>query len=174
MRVKPRAKVTRKIRAVNYSGLKPHIVPEDMVVVVDTREQEPLWCPKTPKGLTIVRDTVKVGDYTIRGMENMIGIERKKVTDLLSYLTSERDRTREKLYELKKLDFRALVIEVYESELWLPKFYSNISPEVIRQSLVSFEVKFGLHVYYGTRADLERKVLDWLIYFYNLKRSAHD
>lgn len=169
-----RGRVYKNLKRKVNSNIEPapHIIPSDMVVIIDTREQDPLWLPKPPKGLTIVRDTLHNGDYSIRGFEDKFAIERKN-TDLFAYLTSERARTKTKLEKLKTCDFKALVIEISEYELlYAPKFYTNISIEVIRQSLISFEIKYGLHVYYGERRDLERKVLDWMIYYFKLKRGG--
>lgn len=172
MRVTPRVYKRMKKKVNTNIEPAPHKIPEGMVVVVDTREQNPLWMPKPPKGLVLCRDTLHLGDYSIKGFENKFAIERK-AADLFPYLTSERAKTKEKLISLSSCDFKALVIEYSEYELlYQPQFYTNISIEVIRQSLVSFEIKYGLHVYYGERRDLERKVLDWMIYYYNLQRGG--
>jgi ERCC4-type nuclease len=171
MRVKPRKSKGIKVRANRNTELKSHIIPEDMVVVIDTREQVPLWMPKPPKGLVIMRDTLQNGDYSIKGHEHKFAIERKN-SDLFAFLTSERAKTKEKLNRLLDYDFKALVIEYSEDELFMPQLFTNISPEVVRQSLISFEIKYGLHVYYGTKSDIERKVLDWMVYYFNYKRGG--
>jgi ERCC4-type nuclease len=171
MRTKPKKSKGITVRANRSTELKPHVIPDGMVVVIDTREQTPLWMPRPPKGLVIMRDTLKNGDYSIKGHEDSFAIERKN-SDLFGYLTSERAKTKEKLIRLEKYDFKALVIEYHEDELFMPQLFTNISPEVVRQSLVSFEVKYGLHVYYGTKSDIERKVLDWMVYYFNYKRGG--
>lgn len=172
MRTKPRVYKKMKVKVNKSFEPAPHIIPDGMVVVVDTREQNPLWLPKPPKGLVLCRDTLQHGDYSIKGFESKFAIERKS-TDLFAYLTSERTKTKEKLQKIITCDFKALVIEFSEYELlYQPQFYTNISIEVIRQSLISFEIKYGLHVYYGERRDIERKVLDWMIYYYNLQRGG--
>jgi ERCC4-type nuclease len=116
-----------------------------------------------------MRGTLQNGDYSIRGHENTFAIERKQ-QDIFSYLTSERDKTKVKLERLRGYEFKALVIEYEECELYMPHFFTDISPEVVRQSLISFEIKYGLHVFYGDRKALERKVLDWMIYYWKFKR----
>lgn len=85
--------------------LKPHKIPNDMVVIIDTREQNPLWLPKPMKDLVIMRGTLQNGDYSLRGHENTFTIERKQ-QDLFSYLTSERDRTKVKLEKLRGMSLR--------------------------------------------------------------------
>ena len=174
MRVKSTtAPVKRRMRIPpNRNGeFKPHIIPDGMCVVVDTREQNPLWLPKPPKGLVMCRDTLTDGDYSIRGFEHCFAVERKQ-NDIFAYLTSERKKTKEKLLRMKELEFKALAIEYEECELFQPQFFTQISPEVVRQSLVSFEVKYGLHVFYGDRKALERKVLDWMIYYWKYKMGS--
>ncbi len=151
--------------------LKPHKIPDGMIVVIDTREQNPLWLPKPMKDLVITRGTLQNGDYSIRGFEDKFAVERKE-NDLFAYLTSEREKTKGKLERLRSYDFRALVIEFQECELFMPHLYTSVSPEVVRQSLVSFEIKYGIHVFYGDRSALERKVLDWMIYYYKWKRGV--
>ena len=158
-------------RANGSCELKPHIIPDGMIVVIDTREQNPLWLPKPMKDLVIMRGTLQNGDYSIRGHESTFAIERKQA-DLFPYLTSEREKTKIKLNRLKEYEFKALVIEYEEDELYMPHFFTEISPEVIRQSLISFEVKYGLHVFYGDRKALERKVLDWMVYYWKFKRNV--
>jgi ERCC4-type nuclease len=151
--------------------LKPHKIPNDMIVIIDTREQNPLWLPKPIKDLVITRGTLSNGDYSLRGHESTFAIERKQ-NDIFSYLTSEREKTKIKLERLREYEFAALVIEFEEDELYMPHFYTDVSPEVVRQSLVSFEIKYGVHVFYGDRKALERKVLDWMIYYWKFKRGV--
>ena len=140
-------------------------------MVIDTREQRPLF-RVPPKGLLIVRETLHNGDYSIRGFEDTVAVERKGISDLLSYMTSERERTKVKLERLKHYLLKLLVIESSWDDLFMPKFYSNISNEVIRQSLVSFQVKFGLHIFADSNIEnIERYVLDRLIYFYRQARK---
>lgn len=166
-------KIAKKIkpRANGSCELKPHIIPKDMIVIIDTREQNPLWLPKPMKDLVITRGTLSNGDYSLRGHESTFAIERKQ-NDIFAYLTSERERTKVKLERLKRYEFAALVIEFEEDELYMPHFFTEISPEVIRQSLISFEIKYGIHVFYGDRKALERKVLDWMIYYWKIKRMV--
>ena len=57
--------------------LKPTIIPPEMIVIVDTREQRPLFnTARIPKGLTLTSGTLADGDYSIRGFEDKICFER--------------------------------------------------------------------------------------------------
>lgn len=171
MKVQSTKKRPPVVRSNGSCELRPHVIPESMVIVIDTREQKPLWLPKPPKGLVLTRGTLKNGDYSIRGFEDVFAIERKD-TDLFAYLTREREKTKEKLIRLSDYEFKALVIEFQEEELYMPHLFTDISPEVIRQSLVSFEIKYGLHIFYGDKRAIERKVLDWMIYYWKIKHMV--
>lgn len=155
-------------------SFKPHVIPQGMVVVCDTRETVPLFdLHDLPKGLVLTRDTLRDGDYSLRGFEDKVAIERKGgMSDFLNYLTTTRERTRDKMHRFRDFEFVGLLLEVSEAEAYCPQMYSNVSIEVIRQSIVSFEVRFGVHVYYGDRDCCRRKCLDWLICYYNWKKRV--
>lgn len=146
--------------------LKPYEFPDGFQLIIDTREQRPLFIPKPPKGLILIRDTLENGDYSIKGLEKKVMIERKGLSDLVNYIGNDRKNTKIKLKRAERYQWKGLVIEGSELELLRPQMFSRINPESIRQSLVSFEVKYGLHIYYGNRKNIERWVLDRLLYFY--------
>jgi ERCC4-type nuclease len=151
---------------------KPHVFPDGFCLIVDTREQMPLFT-KIPKGLMIKKDTLHNGDYSIKGFEDKFAVERKGISDFLGYVGAERDKTIRKLKELTGYEFRALVIECDEDELYFGSMYSQIGAETIRASLVSFQVRYGLHVYISDdRKKIERVLLDWAIKFFNIKKEV--
>lgn len=151
---------------------KPYIFPQDFVLVIDTREQNPL-CTEV-KGLTVCRDTLKDGDYSIRGFEGRFTVERKQTSDFFSYIAKERRRTVQKLERLKTFDFAALVIEASLEDLLSPQLYSQVSPEVVRQFLVSANVRYNLHVYCArSREKVEMWLIDRAIKFFKVQREVH-
>ena len=150
---------------------KAFVFPQDFVVVIDTREQNPL-CTAV-KGLTIFRDTLKDGDYSIRGFENQFTVERKQTSDFFSYIGKERHRTIQKLERMKVFDFAALVIEASLDDLLSPQLYSQVSPEVVRQFLVSVNVRYGLHVYCDrSREKIEMWLLDRAIKYFKIRHEV--
>jgi len=157
-------------------ALKPFRFPDGFILVVDTREQEPLFTGRLPKGLVLVRDGLRNGDYSIRGFEDKFFVERKKVSDLLTYIARDHAKTREKLERCRDYEFKALVIEEEERKLLAPDptnmAWVNINPENVRQGLASLEVRYNMHIYYAKkRIDMERWILDRAIKFYNVKKE---
>jgi ERCC4-type nuclease len=150
--------------------LKPTVIPANMVMVVDTREQRPLFT-RIPKGLTICSGTLSNGDYSLRGFENEICFERK-AADIFSYCSVEHDKTKRKMEQFKKFNFVGLIIEMKESDLFQFQIHTKIHPEVIRAALISFEVRYGVHIFYGNRDTCARWMLDRMVKYYNIIHSV--
>lgn len=151
--------------------LKHTIFPPDMVVIVDTREQRPLFnAARIPKGLTLTSGTLADGDYSIRGFEDRICFERKSA-DIFSYCSSEHDKTVAKMKRFKNFEFVGLIIERKESELFQFQERTAVHPEVIRAALISFEIRYGVHIYYGNQETCARWMLDRMVKFWNVKRE---
>ena len=62
--------------------------PENIVAIQDTREQRPL--DLSPLAVEI--GTLKTGDYSVKGMETIVTIERKGLSDILGCFGGERER----------------------------------------------------------------------------------
>lgn len=151
--------------------LKPFTIPKGLILVQDSREQRPLF-DRPPKGLTVVTDTLHDGDYSIRGFEQQFCIERKQMSDFYSYIGKERKRTVKKIERMAKFAFAGLVIEASEADVLAGHVMSQVPPEVARQTLVSFEIRCGIHVYYNrSRGDIARWCLDRMVKFWKV---AHE
>lgn len=151
--------------------------PNGFISIIDTREQErgdPLFLKRPPKGLVMVRDSLKVGDYSVRGFEEGgITIERKKIPDLLNCLGNDRERFKRELIWMKEYEWKAIVIEGSEGDLYQYHDFSLMDPNSVRQSIVSINIRYGVQFYYqADRGKLERWVLDHLIKFWRVKREG--
>jgi ERCC4-type nuclease len=150
--------------------LKPTVIPEHFCLVQDTREQRPLFA-RIPKGLTIASRTLTNGDYSVLGFEDRICFERKSL-DLFPYCSSERDKTVAKMKRFKEYEFVGLCIEMRESEAYQFQQHSRVHPECVRGALISFQVRYGVHVYFGTRETCARWLLDCAVKFWNVKHEV--
>jgi len=151
-------------------------IPSDFVLLIDTREQSPLFVPKPPKDLLIKRTTLPSGDYSCLNWESSIAFERKTIEDLCGCLGKDRDRFRRELDRLCAYERKYLIIEAYEHDLLRYHEFSQMEPNAIRGSLVAIELKYcpGIIVHYEPdRAQLERWVLDRLLYFTKFKREGN-
>ncbi len=145
--------------------------PDGFVLVQDTREKDGLF-QKSPKGLLIVRDTLPYADYSVRGFEKQIAIERKSLSDLWTSLTSESDRFKKELEILATYERKWILVEALESSFLAFQPERKIHPNSIRGALVSIEIRLGIPVWQSeSKQDAERWVLDRLIKYYKWKRG---
>ena len=157
--------------------LKPTVIPPNMVVIVDTREQASPLLAKPPKGLVIVRDTLTDGDYGIRGLP-LFAIERKFMGDIFPYCATEQlSHTKPKMIRFREMikqgGWVGLAIQERESEVYQFQQFTKIHPEAVRQAIVSFEVKFGIHVYFNKDKDrIVSWMVDRMVKYYNMMHEV--
>lgn len=165
MKIKPTS--TKKPKASEYN------IPDGLVMVIDTREQTPLYMPHPPKGLVIVRDTLNSGDYSIRGFECQVAVERKSLEDFLGSIGTGRDRFKRELERLRGYDWAALVIEAPEDRVMSGGVWSAMKPESIRGTIVSICVRYRIPIYFAKdRVAAGDWVLRHLCKYYTLKRDG--
>lgn len=115
--------------------MRPHadLRPEDITAVIDTREQ-------TPLDLLIpsVVGTLPVSDYSVRGLEHLVAVERKSLPDLLACVGRERDRFDACIKRMKSYEVRVLVIEAGWGAIELGQWRSQLKPTQVKAALYSW------------------------------------
>lgn len=107
--------------------------PEDITAICDTREQAPLdLFLKTERG------TLKTADYSVKGLENIVAIERKGLTDLLMCVGRERDRFEACVQRMRAYEVRALVIEADWAAIERGEWRSHLTPLQVKGALYSW------------------------------------
>jgi len=106
-------------------------------------------------------------------MEDVFAIERKGISDFIGYVGKERKRTVAKMERFAEMEWVGLVIEASEKDLFGNLDFTLVPAEVIRAALISFEVRYGVHIYYAaTKDDAARWVLDRAIKFWVIKHEV--
>ena len=108
--------------------------PEAVTAIIDTREQLPL--DLSP--LRIVTGTLTTGDYSIRGLESIIAIERKSLPDLLGCIGQHRERFEREIQRLLAYPTRAIVVEAIWTDLEAGQWQSRITPAAAIGSLLGW------------------------------------
>jgi ERCC4-type nuclease len=93
---------------VNGNGHLPtELKPEQVVAVIDSREK----LPYDLAPLRSVTGSLRTGDYSVRGLEHVIAIERKSASDLLTCIGQDRKRFDAEVKRLLAFPVRGLVCE---------------------------------------------------------------
>ena len=115
------------------------------VVIVDTREKVPFSFSRFQGWFGGVEHrSLALGDYSIKGMEELCVVERKGLSDLIHSLSVERSVFVNRLRRMGEVRHRLLVITSTLSELKSRYPYSSIGPNQVVQSLIA--VLAGLQV----------------------------
>ena len=138
------------------------------VVLVDSREQLPFDFSRFPNWIAgEKRKALRVGDYTAEGMEDLLILERKSLTDLITTLMQNRLRFFDGCEKMAQYRWRAILVEasyediktVYDDELC-----TRAHPNAVSGTLDALEAKFGIPVIYTSRHRplAEEKAASWL------------
>jgi len=115
------------------------------VILVDTREQNPFDFSRFEGWFAgVEKRALKLGDYSIAGLEDHCVVERKDLADLVHSLTTERSVFVNRLRLMGHHPHRLLVITAALSEVKSPQTCMGGNPNRITQSLVA--VLAGLQI----------------------------
>jgi len=92
----------------------------------------------------IERKALKLGDYSIAGLEDFCVVERKDLADLIHSCTSDRPTFIKRLRQMAQYPHRLLLITSTLSQLKSPYSHAGANPNRVTQSLVA--VLAGLQV----------------------------
>ncbi len=125
-----------------------------MIILVDSREQCPYtFQPPRYEGATVETATLQTADYSLRGLEDRIGLERKSLDDLTGTLTKGRERFTRECERGRAFDYFGLIIEASLEDVRSHSYRSQMTPQSLLQTLAAFSVRYGLHVHWcGNRA----------------------
>ena len=124
------------------------------MVVVDTREQKPYKFERS------MLKTLESGDYSIRGLEDRIVIERKSKTDAFGSLGKGRSRFEREVKRMSEYEYAAIVIESSLASFLRPPAFTRMNPKAALNTLISWSVKYGVFIYFAS----DRKHARALVY----------
>jgi len=115
------------------------------VVVVDTREKSPFAFGRFRGWFAgIEHRALALGDYTVKGLEQLCVVERKDLGDLVNSLSTERRVFVDRLRRMQEVPHSLLVITSPLSQVKSRYAYSGVNPNQVTQSLIAILV--GLRV----------------------------
>jgi ERCC4-type nuclease len=138
------------------------------IVLIDTREKAPFNFSRFPNWIAAERSqTLKVGDYSVEGMETLLVLERKTLADLITTLIQQRERFFYSCEKMTKYRWRAILIEGSYEDIKSPydqEYNTSAHPNAVSGTLDALEARFGIPVIYtsGYRPLAEEKAASWL------------
>jgi DNA excision repair protein ERCC-4 len=106
------------------SPIPAELRPDQVVAIVDTREQLPLDLAP----LVVEAGTLSTGDYSVKGLVDVVAVERKSLSDLLGCIGTERERFDREVLRLLAYPTRAIVVEATWADLERGEWRSKVTP----------------------------------------------
>jgi ERCC4-type nuclease len=134
------------------------------IVLVDTRERYPFDFSRFPNWIAEEkRQALKAGDYSVEGMETLLILERKTLTDLITTVIQQRARFFKQCEKMTKYRWRAMLIEASYEDIKSP-YNTSAHPNAVSGTLDALEARFGIPVIYTSRYRplAEEKAASWL------------
>jgi len=146
-----------------------------MDIIVDTREQKPLW-NKNTLATTIESKGLKVGDYSLKNHENKIAIERKSPTDLFGTLGAGHKRFKKELEKAADYDYFGIYIESSFMSILNKNFENSYRSKmkgfVIIKILETLKLKYNIDVVFcNNRNEMKRRIKSIFNSYLNLKHK---
>lgn len=134
------------------SNAKRDFVMWPHTILVDNSEQAPFHFMemevedakgvKVPFVVKTEKASLESGDYTIKGMELLISVERKAFDDLYGTLGGHRQRFEEELYRLNQMVIAFVVTEAPWSMVMRNPDGRKLSPQSIYGSVIAFQHRY--------------------------------
>lgn len=132
-------------------------------IIIDSREQTP-WTFSDAVFTEVAG--LKQGDYSVKGLEHRIAIERKNLSDLTRSITKGREKLIDEMRRLSKYDIAMIVVEADYWQIKAEQYVSTVSAKSILGTLNSFFIKYGIPYFlWGNATDCAERVEHLLINF---------
>jgi ERCC4-type nuclease len=146
--------------------------PKNVIAIIDSREQSAL----NLEPLTTVTSTLPTGDYSIRGLEHVVAIERKSLQDLVACVGSERERFDREVQRLLAYPVRILVVEssweqIESHEPINPQWRGRVTKEAVLGSLLGWQAK-GISIHMAGSHERAGKHVARMLYTVARRRYA--
>lgn len=113
---------------------RKELLPEDIVAVCDNREQLPL--DLSP--LKCERGTLPTGDYSVRGLEHFVCVERKSLQDLIGCIGYGRERFEREMQRILSYPARLIVVEGTLGRIALKQYRGEVHPNSVIGSVLGW------------------------------------
>ena len=113
-------------------------------VLVDTREQNSFDLSRFGWFAGVEKKALKLGDYSIAGLEDVCAVERKNLSDLVRSLTTDRAIFVSRLKKMSAYPHKLLVITAALSSVKSSYPFSRCNPNHVMQALIAALAGWGV------------------------------
>jgi ERCC4-type nuclease len=139
-------------------------------ILIDTREGEPY---AFDQAFPVVRRALKAGDYSLMGMEDRVGVERKEISDFVQTVIHHRQRFAIELKKLREMEASCVLVEACMADLLKGRYRSGAHPHTVFGAVISIIVDCGVPVYFCSDRQIAcRFTQEYLLRFWRNHQEA--
>lgn len=157
-----------------------NVITCPFTIVIDSREQLPWHFDSLQAGgkrviVPTERATLLTGDYSIRGFENEVAIERKSVPDFYNSITSGRRRLEAEFQRMESMKLTAIIVEGRLDSVLEPGFHGRrINPQAILATIASWTVKYQPRWFFSPTRELAERLAFALLEKFHRKTMTNE
>jgi len=111
----------------------------NFTAVIDSREQTPVTLQVKPDMILPSEvGTLYTGDYSIKGLQNLIAIERKSLSDMMGCIGTGRERFEKEILRLRGYDVKAIIVESSWAQIENGDYRSRVNPSAAIGTLMGW------------------------------------
>lgn len=130
-------------------------------VICDTREQRP-WA-LDPTRFAVEAKALHAGDYSLKGLEAQVRVERKSLGDFVGTVIGDWIRFRKELIRLAYFDVALVVVEADIGDVLAKRYESEAAPESVIGRANGIFLDHGIQVaWWGGRSNCVAMVENFL------------
>jgi DNA excision repair protein ERCC-4 len=141
----------------------------ELNIIIDTREQKPLW-KKSTKKYKIENKKLDVGDYSLKGYENKFALERKSQLDLFGTLGKDHKRFKKEILRALEYDYFAIIVEDNYDNILNKKFENSFRSKmrgyIITSILFTIHLKYKIPIFFANDRNEAKKIIKELMKAY--------
>lgn len=147
------------------------------MIIVDTREQLPLWDTNAPG---ILRLKLTEGDYTTTDLLNKAHIERKSGIDLYGSLIQGHDRFKREILRAQDKNIIITIFVECPKEIFIAKRFKGgyrlkTPPAVLRKIITTFSTRHEVNfIWCENRETMKAQMITWFIHHKRKFKDTHD
>ncbi len=135
-------------------------------IFVDSKEQDEYSFNLSK--VNVKRKSLKTGDYSLEGFEELVSVERKNPDDFVKTLIPPKKRFQKELQRLTVMPYSCIVVETNLEDIILGKYQSNANPLSVFNMANSIITDWKIPIYYcSTRQIACRFTEEYLVRVWN-------
>lgn len=143
-------------------------------IALDSREQAPFeFTDARYENVPVIVQALKTADYSVVGYENLIGVERKSLADMMCSISNQRERFERELERAMEFHAFMIVVESPFRDIATNAYRSNMSVNAAVQTVFSWMSKYRLSWWFAeSRSGAEFATYHFLRHFYKRQTGS--